>query len=194
MNTQAQYLLNELSKQTDIFEISRTILTLRREHEIPLKEIAKYIGKHQTYVSHVMRVQKLPAIVVDGYYAGQISATHLVILSRLDNQEDMVEAYRTILRDELTVQGVELLVRQFKYGISDDTKTMSPKELGILADRLNDLYSAKVRIVQSKVRAKISIEKRGSPEATAVFIMQVTDLLRTIAENETRVDEKRTRK
>ncbi len=194
MNTQAQYLLNELSTLTDIFEVSRIILTLRREHEVPIKEIAKHMGKHSTYVSHVMRVHKLPAIVVDGYYAGQISATHLVILSRLDDQEDMVEAYRTILRDELTVQGVELLVRQFKYGITDDTKTMSPKELSILEDRLTDVYSAKVRVIQSKVRAKISIEKRGSPEATSVFISQVTDLLKTISPDEARDDEVHTKR
>lgn len=170
-------LFDLLKSEQDILRKARVIHQLRIDKEISLKKIAEVLKKHPSYVSHMIRVLRIPQLAVDGYYSGQISATHLMILSRLQTQEQMKDAYEEILTNDLTAPQTETLIRQLKFDVTSDNHLMAPKELSGVARDLQDKHEARVRIFQSRVRGKIVIEKRGKTEDTTAFIKKIVKLL-----------------
>lgn len=170
-------LFNLLRDEKDILRKSRIIHQLRVDKEIPLQKIAEVLQKHPSYISHMIRLLRIPQLAIDGYYAGQVSATHLMIVSRLQTEEQMKEAYAEILKNDLTAPQTEMLVRQLKFDVASDDYSSSPKDLDVLAQRLQDKHEARVRIYQSRVRGKIVIEKRGKTQDTTAFIDKIYKLL-----------------
>lgn len=178
MNTKSTEELFELLKQEqDILRKARLIHHLRIDKEVPLKKIAEILKKHPSYVSHMIRLLRIPQLAADGYYSGQISTTHLMILSRLQTETQMKEAYEEILKKDLTAPQTEMLIRQLKFDVASDDHLISPKELTKISNNLQEKHEARVRIFQSRVRGKIIIEKRGKTQDTAQFIKKLVTLL-----------------
>ena len=178
MNTKSTEELFELLKQEqDILRKARLIHHLRIDKEISLNKIAEILKKHPSYVSHMIRLLRIPQLAADGYYSGQISSTHLMILSRLQTEVQMKEAYEEILKKELTAPQTETLIRQLKFDVASDDYLISPKELAKISNNLQEKHEARVRIYQSRVRGKLVIEKRGKTKDTAQFIKKLVKLL-----------------
>ncbi|PIZ62346.1 hypothetical protein COY16_04630 [Candidatus Roizmanbacteria bacterium CG_4_10_14_0_2_um_filter_39_13] len=178
MNTKSTEELFELLKQEqDILRKARLIHHLRIDKEVSLKKIAEILKKHPSYVSHMIRLLRIPQLAADGYYSGQISSTHLMILSRLQTEEQMKEAYEEILKKELTAPQTETLIRQLKFDVASDDYLISPKELAKISNSLQEKHESRVRIYQSRVRGKLVIEKRGKTKDTAQFIKKLVKLL-----------------
>jgi len=173
-----QEIIELLKSEKDIIKKARLVEILRHENEMALLEIAKILSKHPTYVSHLIRLLRLPQLVVDGYYSEQITPTHLMLLSRLQTENQMIEAYEEILRKSLTVGQTELLIRQLKFDVATDDLRLNPKEIVKMSKILTDDLEARVKILQSRVRTKIVIEKRGNTGKTSAFIKEVFQKLR----------------
>lgn len=171
-------IIEDLKVEKDIFKKARLVEILRRSNEFPLLEIAKIISKHSSYVSHLIRLLRLPQLVVDGYYSKQISPTHLMLISRLQTEKQMAEAYEEILRKNLNVWQTEMLIRQLKYDVNTDDERLNPKEIAKMSKILSDELEARVRILQSRVRTKIVVEKRGNTGNSSKFIKEIFQKLR----------------
>lgn len=170
-------LLNLLKDERDIFRKARIVHQLRIDKEISLNTIGGFLHKHPSYISHLIRLLRIPQLAVDGYYSGQISATHLMILSRLQTEKQMVEAYEEILKKDLTAPQTEMYIRQLKFDVNTDNEMLDSKAIEEIANRLQEKHEARVRVIQSRVRGKIVIEKRGNSQETSVFIKKMDKLL-----------------
>ncbi len=176
MNTRVQTLFETFLHESDHLRQAQIIRQLRNVEEIPVKDIAREIKKHATYVSHMLRVVKLPDIVIDGYYSKQVSFAHLIILSRLDTEEEIIQAYETVLSKALSTARTEVLVRQMKFHTHTGSPLLSPRELGRLTAQAKKKYpQADIQIYQSQIRGKIVIECRGDAEKTGVFLRHFFD-------------------
>jgi len=185
MDTVTQELFDKLNQEQDVLQKAALVQQLRFDREVSVKRIARAIHKHPSYVSHLLRLIKIPQIVIDGYYSEQLSATHLMILSRLLTEEEIIEAYEQILKGNLTAGQTELLVRKFKYDVEGEGKNIDTQHLATLEKELRDLLSAKVTLIQSRVRSKIILEKRGNSDITTAFIEEVVEKLKhTITKEE----------
>lgn len=178
-NASQNELIHQLTTEQDILVKARIVDVLRTEYALKLPEIASYIHKHPSYVSHVHRLLRVPQLVVDGYYANQISATHLMVLSRLHTATEIEEAYEEVLTNNLTSIQTELVVRRMKYDVESDSKKISPDELKQTEVALQDKLQGKVRILQSQVRSKIVIEQRGPSSQTSTFIRNIVNKLKS---------------
>ena len=178
-NASQSELIYQLTTEHDIFKKARVVDVLRTEYDLRLPEIASHIHKHPSYISHVHRLLRLPQLVVDGYYSKQISATHLMILSRLQTTAEIEEAYEEVLTNNLTSTQTELVVRRMKYDVESDSKHISPDELKKTEILLQDKLQGKVRILQSQVRSKIVIEQRGPASQTSAFIREIVKKLKS---------------
>ena len=76
-------------EEKDLFKKVKSLTALRKEKNISLIEISKNVGLSPSYLSHMIRLNKLPELILDGYYSNLISVTHLYIISRLKNIKDM---------------------------------------------------------------------------------------------------------
>lgn len=178
MDTVTQELFDKLNQEQDVLQKALIVKQLRFDREVSVKRIASAIHKHPSYVSHLLRLTKIPQIVVDGYYAEQLSPTHLMILSRLQTEAEIIDAYEQILKANLTASQTELLVRKFKYDVEDEGKSIDTAHLEELEKELRDLLNAKVTLIQSRVRTKIVLEKRGNTDMTTSFIEEVVEKLK----------------
>ncbi len=191
MNTVVTALIQQLKTEGDYFKKAQLVDVLRRQECLSVKEIASQIDKHPSYVSHLNRLLKLPSIVIDGYYSQQVALSHLIILSRLKEVEKMEDVYGEILAKGLTSAQTEDLIRLRNFNISSEQEKVSPDELHVLiqevAEKLGDVD---VKVVQTRIKGKITLELKGSSKQTTEFLRRVLQVLSSQGMRRTRVVEK----
>ncbi len=174
-----QELFDSLNAEQDVLQKAVLVQTLVRDREVSVKRIGRAIQKHPSYVSHLLRLIKIPQIVVDGYYGKLITATHLMSISRLSSETEIIEAYQEILAHNLNVSQTETLIRRLRYDVAEETIDVDLRQLAKKEKELRDDLEAKVTILQTRVRAKIVIEKRGKISDTSQFLSMIIERLQT---------------
>lgn len=189
MDTETQELFDKLNAEHDILKKAEITHTLRFDREVSIKRIARAINKHPSYVSHLLRLRKIPQIVIDGYYGKLISGTHLMMISRLDSEREIIELYKEVLKRNLTVSQTETEIRKLRYDVADTGTSIDVKALEDFEKDLRYYLEAKVTLLQTRVRTKIVIEKRGTVEETREFL---EDIIRKLKHQPPREDKKNT--
>src|SRR4030067_3353015 len=95
-------------------ERAQAFQRLIEEFGLPLSEIAKRVGKSESYVSNTMRLMALPDAIKDGLISGAITEGHARAIAGLGEVKLMVEAYKTILAESASVRRAEDLARRLK--------------------------------------------------------------------------------
>ncbi len=96
--------------------------------------------------------------MVDGYYTQTISLSHLLLISRLKN-EDMLSIYEIILSKNLKVYETELLVREKIFSIKSEGKKIDNTVRYQLVNNLKKLDSnLDIQITQTQVQTKIELK------------------------------------
>ncbi len=178
--------INELAAQfsslKDPFE-KTNFLTKAQQQGFSLKDLAKALRVNVSYLSHFKRLKKLPEMIVDGYYANSISLSHLFVISRLSDQKQMISLYEKVLRDNLSVKQTESEVREILYHVGNEKGEYFPEEKKeaiitslkkLLAKEIN------VKIIQTRIKAKVILEAKGNLKATSSFLEKLLRLLQNI--------------
>ena len=170
-------IIQRIQEEPNLFAKAQLIREAKEGYDIPVTLIAQKLHCSAASVCHLERLLRLPDTVIDGYYAQLLSQTHLFIISRLDNPVAITEAYERILTDNLTTAQTEELVRTKKFGIDtagnrvDDTTTSQIKK------QFRDLNrDTSVKVVQSRVKAKIIVEVKGDLNKTTEFLEKLAAL------------------
>ena len=187
MGDEVNQIFSNLFSEKDIFKKAQFLRTLKKEKDIPVKDIAKRLNIKPSYVSHILRLNKLPPLVIDGYYNKSLTPTHLYILARLHKQEEMIMAYEHVLANNLSVLDTEILVRSVLYGIKHEGEYISKAEIQEFSDLMKQ-FDLEVKIVQSRIRAKCTIEIKGSLLTSTVKLREVMQLLRRYTKEGTKPD------
>ena len=83
-------LLKQIKETNDIFEKSRLLEYLIKEKNLRVIDLANKIRYKSSYICHLLRLKKIPDVVIDGYYSKSISSSHIFILSRLNDKKQMI--------------------------------------------------------------------------------------------------------
>lgn len=176
--TSIDTLIEKFNTEQDAVSRAKIIYNLQREKSLSLKAISEKVKLHPTYISHFLRILELPDLVLDGYYANQLSSAHLFILSRLKNPEDIQKAYEIILAKNLTSAQAEELIREIKFSISTTNDQIHPEKIHELEKRIKKAFpDVKIKIIQTRVRGKFILELEGDTTKTTTFIKEVSDKL-----------------
>lgn len=180
MNSEFQATINQIASSSDIFEKSRLIVHLRKDKKVSLKDISSSLGIKPSYVSHIMRLSRLPEMIVDGYTSELVSLSHLFLISRLKLEADMTALYEQILVQNLTVAKTEEYVRKYLYKIDTVGEYYNKqKSENVDIEELSKLYAgATFEIVQTRVRGRVHIVINGNLETSSKIIQQVVAALR----------------
>lgn len=159
---------------------------LIEEFGLPTVEISKRIGKSESYVSNTIRLLVLPDAIKDGLISGAISEGHARAIAGLGDIKLMVDAYKTILAENISVRGAEDLARKLKdkYGkkATQRVEKIHSDELELMAKDLARAVNGLVKITQSKVEARVTFVIRGNLESTSEVLKQVHKKLGIIEE------------
>jgi len=152
-------------------ERAQAFQRLIEEFGLPLSEIAKRVGKSESYVSNTMRLMALPDAIKDGLISQAITEGHARAIAGLGEVKLMVEAYKTILAESASVRRAEDLARRLKAQYDKKpthrVERIHSEELDSMAKDLAQSVNGLVKITQSKVEARLVFVIRGNLESTS---------------------------
>lgn len=174
MSVNIQELIDRITSEEDIIQKARLIYYVRKNQELRLKEIADAIGLQPSHVAHILRLLKLPPIVIDGYYSKVVSITHLFIIARLKTQEDMLEAYETVLAKSLPVQQTEDLIRKKLHGVKTSAVQLTRQEIDEFLAAIHELdENINAKVIQTRIQSKIVFELKGDTTYTTEVLRKL---------------------
>lgn len=153
-------------------------------------EIATRVGKSPAYISNTIRLLTIPDALKDALMSGQTTEGHARALSALEDPHLIIEAYKEVLKRNLSVRGTEELVRRFraKAGINP-RKSAIVESMHILSDEIdkvqNDLTSlfssklknSQVKCIQTAKRVKIDMVIEGDPSETTPILEDIHEAI-----------------
>ena len=154
--------IEQIKRETDYFGKTKLIDFLVHQKKIKVKDLAAALGLKPSYLCHVMRLNKLSEIIMDGYYSKLISMSHLFVISLLKSQTDIMDIYEVVLRDNLTVLQTEELVREKLHGVSSEGEYVGKNKIQELKLKINEHFHAAAKITQTRTKTKLLIEWKGS--------------------------------
>jgi ParB family chromosome partitioning protein len=146
-------------------------------------EVAKRVGKSVPAVSNTIRLLSLPDAIKDALVAGVITEGHVRPLLSLGDPKLMLDAFKTILRDNYTVRQTEELARKVKGDIQKKEPPGEKDQLWVpeqdqMAKEIEEKHLVdKVAIFQSSKLARVTIIVKGNPEVTSEKLKLLHDLL-----------------
>jgi hypothetical protein len=178
MTNEPAHIIEQIKNELDIFKKAHLIESLKREKEMRIKEIANKLGMKSSNVCHFLRLNKLPSIVVDGYYGKFISKSHLFIIARLPNQDKMLQIYETVLAKDLTAAETEEMIREELYQIKSEGEYLRKGEIAEF-ERKMKLKNKKIytKVIQSRTHGKLIIEVKGNLFTTTTILKGLMDEL-----------------
>ncbi|QQG43813.1 MAG: hypothetical protein HYW86_02935 [Candidatus Roizmanbacteria bacterium] len=173
-------IIDKIREEKDYLQKARQILYLNKQKDISIKDIAGSLSLKSSYVCHILRLNRLPELIVDGYYAKLVTLTHLFILSRLKETKKMLEAYEKVLIDNLTVGQTEFLIRDIIYDIKSTGARISSDEIKDLNTLLTQgKKNLSVKLIQSRIKSKLILEIKGSLLTTSEALRNLIGRLKS---------------
>jgi len=151
-------------------------------------EIAQRVSKSPAYISNTIRLLTLPDALKDALVSGATSEGHVRALAALEDPHLIIEAYKEVLKKNLSVRGAEELVRKMRsrHGIVSKkgarveimhivSEEVDRIEEGLVSALVNGQQSREVNVkyVLTNSSAKLEFKLPGSPEQTSEIIRKI---------------------
>jgi ParB family chromosome partitioning protein len=165
---------------------------LMDEFNLTNSEIAQRVSKSPSYISNTIRLLTLPDALKDALMSGQTTEGHVRALSALEDPHLIIEAYKEVLKRNLSVRGTEELVRKIrshhgigpKKGASPLTMRIVSEEVDRIEDDLKERLgkgfsgkAVKVKYVLTGTTAKLEIRFDGQPEMTNEEVRKIYEAI-----------------
>jgi len=166
-------------------ERAQAFQRLVEEFGLPISEIAKRIGKSDSYVSNTIKLLNLPDAIKDGLISGATTEGHARAISGLGDTKLMVEAYKILLAENASVRRAEELARKMKAKAKKPlwavTSRIQNEELEKMEKDLTKAIGGKttVKIAQTMASARIVINISERLEKTTEILRQIYKKLTT---------------
>ncbi len=122
--------------------------------------LGKRIGKSRSYITNMLGLLRLPESVKNDVSNGNISAGHAKILSKLEDESQILSLAERIKKDGMSVRALEEVVENPSY--ERKNKIIKVKEInnyGYVEDALTDTIGNKVTIKNKKIVIPFNDEK-----------------------------------
>lgn len=118
-------------------------------HNLTQEEFASKFGKSRSYVTNLLGLLRLPNVVKDMVKKGVLSMSHARSLSKIDDQEQIINLAERIEKDNLNVRDIEKILANKK---TDGNKKVVNNEYRIYEDAISDATGSKVKITNNKIQ------------------------------------------
>ena len=153
-------------------------------------EIAERVSKSPSYISNTIRLLTLPDALKDALMSGATSEGHARALAALEDPHFIINAYKEVLKRNLSVRGTEDMVRRLraKEGLGP-RKGADPLMMHIISeewdrvrDDIGDVLSeradkASVKCIQTGKNAKLEIRFDGNTEKTSALLHDIHEAI-----------------
>ena len=159
---------------------------LMEEFGLTNAEISERVSKSPSYISNTIRLLTLPDALKDALMAQATTEGHARALAALEDPHLIIEAYKEVLRRNLSVRGTEELVRRLrakhligpKRSAVVETMHIFSEELDKVQNDLNEAISkraekAQVKCSQTGQKAKLDFVIEGEPSKTTAILEDI---------------------
>ena len=118
------------------------------------EELAKKVGKSRSHVTNLIGLLRLPNEVQDMVMNEKISMGHARVLSKLENDEQIIRIAYQIMDEQLSVREIEQLTgeKQLEKKVKIERhETEKNREYRYVEELLRDKLDTKVRIKEKKI-------------------------------------------
>lgn len=165
---------------------------LMDEFDLTNSEIAVRVSKSPSYISNTIRLLTLPDALKDALMSGQTTEGHVRALSSLDDPHLIIDAYKEVLKRNLSVRGTEELVRKLrsthniplKRGSNVEAMRIVNEDVDRVEQGLTEILRTlpgnqkpKVKYMLTGTTARLEIRLDGKPEETNSVIARVYRVL-----------------
>ncbi len=166
-------------------ERSQAFMQLKRNFNYTNSQIAEKVGKSPAYVSNSLKLLELPDAITDGLIAGLISEGHARALLGIPDENEMIQAYKIILKENASVRRAEKLAQLYRekngkdeIGPGRPSVSMSKDELQELQKAFQVLFNTKtqLKVARSNRQTRLTITLKGSPEETQEDLEKIVHL------------------
>ena len=163
---------------------------LMGEFNLTNAEIAERVSKSPSYISNTIRLLTLPDALKDALMSGATSEGHARALAALEDPHLIINAYKEVLKRNLSVRGTEDLVRRLraKEGIGPkkaatvETMLIFSEELDKVQEDLTSILATKadkavVKCSQTGKRVKVELLLEGEPDKTTPLLEDLREAI-----------------
>ena len=116
------------------------------------EQLSEKVGKSRSHVTNILGLLRLPAEVQDMVVNKKISMGHARVLSKLENDDKIIEMARDIAENKIPVRDVEAKSQESEKKVKINRKRIpSRSEFAHLEEVLKDKLDTKVKIKDSKL-------------------------------------------
>lgn len=164
----------KINLENDAVAKAKMICNLIEEKGIRIVDVARLTKMTSSYICNLLRLLRLPEIVLDGYDSGNLSLSHLMIISRLKKNSDMVAAYEKILVKSLTTAQILEYVREKLYEIKTEGRKIDKETKKAIEEKYKKLdQDLKVNIIQTRMQTTVVLKLKGSFKKTSEFLKKL---------------------
>ncbi len=161
---------------------------LMDDFDLTNSEISTRVSKSPSYITNTIRLLYVPDALKDALMSGQTTEGHARALSSLDDPHLIIEAYKEVLRRNLSVRGTEELVRKMRnqHGLGPKHGT-NPQIMRIVNDEVERIQTGLVQTLGSRIQnqtpkikymltgntARLEIRLDGHPDETNSTIEKI---------------------
>ncbi|OGK17620.1 hypothetical protein A3D80_00150 [Candidatus Roizmanbacteria bacterium RIFCSPHIGHO2_02_FULL_40_13b] len=170
-------ILQSILDESDPIIQSQLIVNAVKEGIRPV-QIAKKLNKTASHISHLIRLQKLPPVIINGFYDKTISLGHLFHISRLTKEADMISVFEKVLSKNIPTNKTEQLVSSIGIGELNDDKKITKE----IHDQIEDYFSKIDKQISSSLHqtrrmARIEITIKGGYAKTNKVLEKIKNEL-----------------
>ncbi len=116
------------------------------------EELGKRLGKSRSHITNMLGLLKLPDSVKKEVANGTVSTGHAKILSKLENEEQILSLVKKIKDESISVRTLEELVENKEFKRKNEiVKIKEPNTYGYVEEALTDAIGNKVKIKNKKI-------------------------------------------
>ena len=125
-----------------------SISNILQVKDMTQEEFSKKFGKSRSYITNLLGLLNLPKSVQELVKNGKLSMSHARCLSKIDDEEKVINLANKIIKENLNVRDVEKMLSK-----KDDKKVIKEKneKFRMYEDTFSDTIGNKVRISNKKI-------------------------------------------
>ena len=125
-----------------------SISNILQVKDMTQEEFSKKFGKSRSYITNLLGLLNLPKSVQELVKNGKISMSHARCLSKIDDEEKVINLANKIIKENLNVRDIEKMLSK-----KDDKKVIKEKneKFRMYEDAFSDTIGNKVRISNKKI-------------------------------------------
>ena len=125
-----------------------SISNILQVKDMTQEEFSKKFGKSRSYITNLLGLVNLPKSVQELVKNGKLSMSHARCLSKIDDEEKVINLANKIIKENLNVRDIEKMLSK-----KDDKKVIKEKneKFRMYEDAFSDTIGNKVRISNKKI-------------------------------------------